>query len=68
MTSATLLKKLQEYETKLSRLEKQEIQVKYSIEIALNTRIKNHDNNQEDKSISSEDEDLIKKIEKVLQK
>ena len=68
MTSATLFGKLQEYETELARLEKNEIQVKDSKDIALNTRIKNHDSNQEDESTSSEDDDLIKKIEKVLRK
>ena len=68
MTSATLFGKLQEYETELARLEKHEIQVKDSKDMALNTRIKNHDSNQEDESTSSEDDDLIKKIEKVLRK
>ena len=40
MTSATLFRKLQEYEMELARLEKNEIQVKDSKDIALNTRIK----------------------------
>ena len=40
MTSATLFGKLQEYEMELARLEKNEIQVKDSKDIALNTRIK----------------------------
>ena len=36
--------------------------------MALNTRIKNHDSNQEDEFTSSEDDDFIKKIEKILRK
>ena len=40
MTSATLFEKLQENETELARLEKHEIQVKDSKEIALKTRTK----------------------------
>src|ERR1044072_1060075 len=63
MTSATLFGKLQGYETELAILEKHKIQVKYSKDIALNTRIKNHDNDQEDESTSSEDDALIKKFE-----
>ena len=39
MTSATLFRKLQEYETELARLEKHEIQVKDSKDIDLKTRI-----------------------------
>lgn len=66
MTSATLFIKLQEREIELERLEKHEIQVKYSKDIALKTRVKNYDNNQEDEFTSDEDGNLIKKFEKFL--
>ena len=68
MTTASLFGKLQEHELELERLEKHEIQVKDSKDIALKTRIKNNDSNQEDESTSSEDDDLIKKFEKFLWK
>src|ERR1051325_8040026 len=68
MTSTTLFGKLQEYETELARLEKHEIQVKDSKDIALKARIKNHDSDQEDESTSSEDDSFIKKFEKFLRK
>src|SRR3954468_7738423 len=68
MTSATLFGKLQEYETKLGRLETHEIQLKDSKDIALKTRVKHHDSNQEDESTSEEDNEFIKKFEKFLRK
>src|SRR3954463_16618433 len=45
MTSATLFGKLQEYETKLGRLEKHENPVKDSKDIVLKTKFKHHDRN-----------------------
>src|SRR3954471_14551680 len=68
MTSATLFGKLQEYETELGRLETHEIQIKDSKDIALKTRVKHHDSNQEDESTSEEDNEFIKKFEKFLRK
>src|SRR3954466_8716895 len=68
MTSATLFGKLQEYETELGRLETHEIQIKDSKDIALKTRVKHHDRNQEDESTSEEDNEFIKKFEKFIRK
>ena len=68
MTTASLFGKLQEHELELERLEKHEIQVKDSKDIALKTKFKNYDSNQEDESDSDEDDDLIKKFEKFLRK
>ena len=55
-----------QYET--WRLEKHEIQVKDSKDLAFNTRVKHHYSNQEDESTSEEDDDLIKKFENFLRK
>ena len=70
MSYATLFGKLQEHEIKLERLEKCEDQEKNSKNIALKTRVKDHDSNQKNESQSTSDEDdaLIKKIEKFLRK
>lgn len=67
-TSTKLFGKLQEHEIEHKILEKHEIQVKDSKYISLKTRVKNHDSDQEDDSISDEDDDLIKKFEKFLRK
>ena len=68
MSSATLFGKLQEHEIELGRLEKHEIQVKDSKDIALKMKVKHYDSNQEDESTSEEDGALIKKFEKFLRK
>lgn len=68
MTFAALFEKLQEHEIELEILEKHEVQVKNLKDIILKTRVKNHDNNEEDESTNDEDDDLIKRFEKFLRK
>lgn len=70
MSSAVVFSKVQEHEIELQRLEKHESPKKKLKSLALKTRVKNHDNNQEDESQSNSDEDdvLIKKFEKFLRK
>lgn len=68
MTSATLLRKLQEHEIELEILDKHEDQENIFKNIALKTRVKNHDDNQEYESTNDEDGDLIKRFEKFLSK
>lgn len=67
MTSASLFGKLQEHEMELERLEKHEIQVKGLKDYILKTIVKFHDSNKEDE-FTYEDDDLIRKFEKLLRK
>ncbi|KAK2353731.1 gag-protease polyprotein [Trifolium repens] len=70
MTSATLFGKLQEHEIELGRLEKHEVQEKKNKSLALKTKARDYDSDDEESQLESEDdvEALFKKFKEFLKR
>jgi hypothetical protein len=70
MTSAALFGKLQEHEIELGRLEKHEVQEKKNKSLALKTKARDYDSDDEESQLESEDdvEALVKKFKEFLKR